>query len=713
MTIYVGNLSFQAEREDLLDLFGQYGEVRQCSLPLDRETGRKRGFAFVELADDASEQKAIDDLQDVEWMGRMIRVNKATPREGGGGGAAIGADTAAVAGEPQAVATAAAATVGDRRDGVMKETPGLQRLIARLRPHRQMVRRAALCSVLNKLFDLAPPVLIGLAVDVVVRQQQSWLASFGVDSVPGQLTVLAVLSFLIWSAESLFEYLYALQWRNLAQTMQHELRIEAYDHLQKLEMAFFEAGSSGRLLAILNDDINQLERFLDHGANEILQLITTVLAVGAAMMVLSPGVAGISFLPIPLILWGSLRFQRRLAPRYQEVREKAGDLASRLSNNLGGMLTIKSYAAEEWEKQGLTRQSDAYRLSNRRAIRLSAAFIPLIRFAILFAFLAILVVGGLQAWRGAIAVGTYSFLVFITQRLLWPLTTLGRTLDDYQRAMASSNRVLDLLDTPIAIPGGQTPLAAERVRGELRFVGVRFGYAGREPLLVDFDLTVPAGSTVGIVGATGSGKSTIVKLLLRLYEIQAGTILLDGTPISELRLDDLRRAIGLVSQEVFLFHGTVAENIAYGTFTAPRAAIERAAALAEASGFIEALPQGYDTVVGERGQRLSGGQRQRIALARAILKNPPVLILDEATAAVDNETEAAIQRSLDQITADRTTLVIAHRLSTVRHADRIVVMEGGSIIEIGEHEELLQRGGAYAALWRVQAGLRPEEALRL
>ncbi len=591
--------------------------------------------------------------------------------------------------------------------------PPLRRLLRTLRPHRRLVRLAALCSVLNKLFDLAPPVLIALAVNVVVQQDTSWLASWGVTSIPGQLGVLAGLSFVIWSAESLFEYLYALLWRNLAQTVQHELRLEAYAHLQRLEMGFFESSSSGRLLAILNDDINQLERFLDHGANEVLQLITTVLAVGGAMVWLSPAVAGVSFLPIPLILWGSLHFQKRLQPRYREVRERSGDLASRLANNLGGMLTIKSYAAEQWESERLCEQSRAYQRSNSKAIRLSAAFIPLIRFAILFAFLAILVIGGLQAWRGAIDVGTYSFLVFITQRLLWPLTSLGRTLDDYQRAMASTQRVLDLVDTPIAIPSGDRPLPRQSVRGQIRFEGVNFGYSGRELLLRDFDLEIPAGSTLGIVGATGSGKSTIVKLLLRLYELQSGTIRLDGQPVQTLELGDLRKAIGLVSQEVFLFHGTVAENIAYGSFEASRSAIERAAQLAEASRFIEALPQGYDTVVGERGQRLSGGQRQRIALARAILKNPPVLILDEATAAVDNETEAAIQRSLDRITAERTTLVIAHRLSTVRHADRIVVMDQGRIVESGSHEELIAAGGAYVNLWRVQAGLRQDEALAL
>jgi ATP-binding cassette subfamily B protein len=431
------------------------------------------------------------------------------------------------------------------------------------------------------------------------------------------------------------------------------------------------------------------------------------------MVALSPLVAGVSFLPIPVILWGSLRFQKRLAPRYAEVRDKAGDLASRLANNLGGMLTIKSYVAEAWELERLAQDSQAYRRSNARAIQISAAFIPLIRFAILFAFLAILVIGGLQAWRGSLAIGTYSFLVYVTQRLLWPLTGLGRTLDDYQRAMASTNRVLDLLDTPIAIPGGQRPLPLKQVRGSIRFEAVTFGYAGREPLLRDFNLDIPAGSTLGIVGATGSGKSTLVKLLLRLYAIQGGEILLDGTPIRCLRLDDLRRAIGLVSQEVFLFHGTVADNIAYGSFDASPAAIARAAELAEAAAFIEALPQGYSTVVGERGQRLSGGQRQRIALARAILKNPPVLILDEATAAVDNETEAAIQRSLDLITAERTTLVIAHRLSTVRHADRIVVMDQGQIVERGCHEQLIGAEGPYANLWRVQAGLRTGEPLRL
>ena len=588
----------------------------------------------------------------------------------------------------------------------------LRRLLKQLHPYRRRLGLAALCSVLNKLFDLAPPVLIGLAVDVLVRRDQSWIAHWGPQPVPQQLLGLAVVSFVIWSLESLFEYLYGLLWRGLAQDVQHGLRLEAYRHLQQLDLSVVEDRGSGRLMAVLNDDINQLERFLDNGANDILQLLTTVVAVGGSMVALSPGIAVWALLPIPVILQGSLLFQRRLAPRYAEVRDRAGELNALLANNLGGQVTIRSFTAEDWEATRLEHESLAYGRSNRRAIRLSSAFIPLIRFAILFAFLAILVVGGLQAWRGAIAIGTYSYLLFILQRLLWPLTGLGRTLDDYQRAMASTRRVLDLLDEPVGVRSGPRRLPLTAVRGALSLQAVTFTYPGRRPLLQGLTLEVAAGETVGVVGSTGSGKSTLVKLLLRFLDPQGGSLRLDGIDLQELDLRDLRAAIGLVSQEPFLFHGSVAENITYGSFEATPAAIARAAALAEAAGFIEALPRGYDTLVGERGIRLSGGQRQRIALARAILKDPPVLVLDEATASVDNETEAAIQRSLDQITAGRTTLVIAHRLSTVRHAHRIVVLENGGIVEQGSHDALIAADGAYARLWRVQAGLRADEPLR-
>jgi len=565
---------------------------------------------------------------------------------------------------------------------------------------------ASFCSVMNRCFDLAPPVLIGLAVDVVVQQQDSLIARWGVESIRGQFLILTALTVAIWGLESMFEYAYDVIWRNLAQSIQMDLRIDAYAHLQNLDMAYFEERSTGRLMAVLNDDINQLERFLDRGANEVLQVITTVVLIGGAFFVLAPKIAWLAMLPMPFIVWGAIAFQKLLAPRYADVREKVSLLNSRLANNLSGIMTIKSFTAEQYEIERVRDESEAYRLSNRRAIALSALFIPLIRVLILVGFTATLLYGGLETAAGNMAVGTYSVLVFLTQRLLWPLTRLGETLDQYQRAMASTNRVMDLLHTPITLHPGSRRLPVSAMRGEIMFEDITFAYQNRLPVVQHLTLKVPAGQTIAIVGSTGSGKSTLVKLLLRLYELNQGRITLDGIDIRELDPQDLRQGIGLVSQDVFLFHGTVAENIAYGTFGASQQEIIRAAKIAEAHSFIEQLPGGYDTIVGERGQKLSGGQRQRLAIARAVLKNPPILILDEATSAVDNETESAIQRSLEKITQDRTTIAIAHRLSTVRNADRIYVMEMGQLVEWGTHEDLLERDGLYANLWRVQMGMR-------
>ncbi|TAF86733.1 MAG: ABC transporter ATP-binding protein [Oscillatoriales cyanobacterium] len=565
---------------------------------------------------------------------------------------------------------------------------------------------ASICSLLNKFFDLAPPALIGIAVDVVVKQQDSILAKWGIKDVVLQLAIITFLSLIVWTLESVFEYAYDYLWRNLAQDIEHDLRLEAYSHLQELELAYFEERSTGGLISILNDDINQLERFLDGGANEVIQVSTTVIVISAAFFAASPAVAILSMLPIPFIIWGSFAFQNRLAPLYADVREKVSFLNGQLSNNLTGITTIKSFTSEDYETQRIETQSQAYRQSNRRAIAISAAFIPLIRVVIFLGFIATLFLGGLEVVAGRLSVGTYSVLVFLTQRLLWPLTRLGDTMDRYQRAMASTNRVMNLLDTPIAIRTGDIRLPVSSIKGTLEFKNVTFYYNQRKPILQYFSLTLPAGKTTAIVGATGSGKSTLVKLIMRLYEVQYGQIYLDGIELTTLNLKDLRRAIGLVSQDVFLFHGTVAQNIAYGTFDATDREIVNAAQIAEADEFIAQLPDGYNTIVGERGQKLSGGQRQRIAIARAVLKNPPILILDEATSAVDNETEAAIQRSLERITKNRTTIAIAHRLSTVRNADCIFVMEQGRVVESGHHEQLIEHNGVYASLWRVQSGIK-------
>ncbi len=587
----------------------------------------------------------------------------------------------------------------------------IQKLLGYASNYKRDIRLASLYSVLNKFFDILPEVLIGAAVDVVVKGDQSFLArhilgELGITQTWHQLLVLGILNVLIWGGESLFEYLYHLKWRRLAQDIQHELRLDTYRHVQKLEMAYFENQRTGNLMSILNDDINQMERFLNGGANQIIQVFCSSLMISAVFFAMQPGIALIALLPVPAILFGAFWFQNRLEPRYTEVREAAGDVSARLNNNLLGLATIKAFATEGMEAEHIAQASDGYRIANARAIRLSAAITPVIRTAILAGFTATLLYGGWLTIQGQLAVGAYSVLVFLTQRLLWPLTGLADVADMYQRSMSSIERAMALLETPINIPYEGQHFPADKVSGLLQFEHVGFSYDVSTPTLHDIDIAVAAGKTTAFVGSTGSGKSTLVKLLLRFYTAQSGRILLDGQPIDGLNLQDLRRAIGYVSQDTFLTDGTVAENIAYGATGASDAQIAEAARAAECIEFIDKLPLGFATRIGERGQKLSGGQRQRLALARAILKNPPVLILDEATSAVDNETEAAIQRSLDVVSKNRTTVVIAHRLSTVRQADCIHLLEAGRIVESGTHDALLARNGGYAALWRLQTGER-------
>lgn len=577
----------------------------------------------------------------------------------------------------------------------------LFKLLRYSKNYRFDIALATFYSLMNKIFDIFPEILIGVAVDVIVKQHDSMLAHIGIHDVTTQIVLLGIFTGVIWCLESLFQYLYSLKWCYLAQHLQHDMRMDAYDKIQTLQLDYFENKATGNLMSILNDDINQLERFINDGVNQIIQVVSSTFIISIIFFIISAKVALLSFLPMPLIVVGVFFFRNQLAPRYMRVRNAVGSLSAKLNTNLSGISTIKSFATEKYETNQVAKFSQEYVSANKHAILLSAATTPVIRIIIMMGFLVSLIYGGILTIDKQIEVASYSILIFLSQRLLWPLNQLGQVTDMYQRSMAAVNRVMELLSANVTILDGDRDIV-QPCYGTIEFKNVRFAYQDRDNLFNDLSINIKTGSTVAFVGSTGSGKSTLVKLLLRLYDYQGGDILIDNQSIKTLTLESLRKQVGLVSQETFLIDGSIAENIAYGSFSAGIDEVKRIAKLVEAEEFILRLPNGYDTLVGERGQKLSGGQRQRIALARAIIRNPRILILDEATSALDNHTEDLIQKSMLSIAKDRTTIVIAHRLSTIVNADRIYVMDRGRIIESGNHQELLLNNQHYAYLWNLQ-----------
>ena len=578
------------------------------------------------------------------------------------------------------------------------------RFLKYAKPWKGKILLSSTYSIINKLFDIAPEILIGIAVDLVVQKNNSIIAKMGFESTQSQITVLAIATFLIWAFESLFQYLYSISWRNLAQTVEHSIRMDAYTHVQKLDIAWFENKKIGDITSKLNDDVNQLERFLDNGFNTIIQLIVSSIAIGGVFFYISPLVASISILPIPIILIIAFFFQKNLSPRYLAVRNSVGQLNNTIFNNLLGISTIKSFVTETIEANRIKELSLIYRMKNRYAIKLSSAFVPIVRMGVLSGFLGTMIIGSSLALDGIIAVGSYSVLVFLTQRFLWPFTTLGETVDLFERSMASTKRILDLIDTKFTINDSKTATELNNYNQDIHFENIQFYYDSEKPLFNNLNLKIKKNSLLGIVGQTGSGKTTIIKLLLRFYDPVKGQIKIGDSNIKDIKINNLREHIGYVSQEIFMFDGSVKDNIAYPPSNNNLDDIILAAKQSQAHEFIEKLPNGYDTFIGERGQKLSVGQKQRIAIARALYKNPQILIFDEATSAVDNETELLLQKALNEIAKERTTIVIAHRLSTIRNADTTIVIDQNNISEMGNHDKLISENGTYKKLWDIQTG---------
>lgn len=583
----------------------------------------------------------------------------------------------------------------------------MTRLFQYLGLYSKQMNFAVGASVVNKILDLMPPIIVGWLIDSVNGNTPAWIADFfGINDVLGIALFFGVLIVIIFGIESFTEWLLKLGFMRLAQRVQHDLRMDAYKQLQSREIAYFENNRTGNLMSMLNDDINQLERFLNSSFNEIVQLVTMAFFASIWLFGVSWELTLIGFLPIPLIFIGSFYFQRMIGPYYRKVREAVGALSNRLENNISGILVIKSFTAETYESSRVAAVSENYRDTNFEAIKLSASYVPLIRMLIALGFAATMALGAywILSGNGKLTVGELTLFAMMIQWVLWPVTRLGSVFDEFERAKASARRIFGLMDTPNQIPNPENPVSVTNLKGEIELKNVHFQYDKGLEIIKDLNLKITSGSIIGIAGTTGAGKTTLIKLLLRLYDTTSGEILIDNHSIKDFDLTQLRRNIALVSQDVYLFHGSIRENIAYGMGDISLEAIENAAIKAELHDFIIQLPDRYDTIVGERGIKLSGGQRQRLSIARAILKNAPILILDEATSSVDTETERAIQKSLDELTKGKTALIIAHRLSTLRHADKIIVLKEGNIAESGSHESLLAKAGIYADLWNVQIG---------
>jgi len=608
-------------------------------------------------------------------------------------------------------------------------------LVAYARPYWLPLTGGVVATMINRMARLFPALLLAAAIDLAVNPSgtaSGVLSALGVvpaepmplDDTAARLDLLYYLGALAIGAyvvQSASQFCSRYFFQTTAQRIQHDLRMDTYDHMQRLSLDFFNNHQTGGMMSILNSDINRLEDFFNAEIREITRAIMVFVLVGGWMIYTAPRLGLLILVPVPIIAVATAKFIMWIEPKYKRIRELVALMNTRLSNNLGGAAIVKSFDRYDVERDRVGEQSGAYRDEKIDAITIRKAFFSSLRLLVGAMFVTTLVVGGRTAiTAGGLTAGAFVTYFMYLRYLDGPMTRIGKTANNYQKAKSSAERVFGVLGYEADVRSPAEGDSPETVDGRVAFEDVEFSYSeGGERILEGIDLDVEAGETVGFAGTSGSGKSTLLKLPPRFYDVDEGTVKVDGTDVREFDLQTLRDRIGVVEQDPYMFSGTIRENIAYGDGDAfetvlehrgetlreaeeVEEAIREAATAAGAHRFIRELPDGYDTMVGERGVKLSGGQRQRVSIARTLLKDPDVVVLDEATSDVDTETEQLIQENLETLTEDRTAFVIAHRLSTIQDADRIVVMEDGEVIETGTHSRLVDSGGSYAGLWASQ-----------
>jgi ATP-binding cassette subfamily B protein len=600
------------------------------------------------------------------------------------------------------------------RDGVEQPIVRLFRTYGGEKVHWCVV--GVLANLLGWGASLLPALVLGAAIDGLLTSD----AGLSVPLVPqsvvpaGRIPQLEFAVALIagsFVASAAFTWLWGVTMNAWAHHVQHVVRVDAFETLQRLDMAFFDDEQTGEVMSVLHNDVANLARFLDDALSDLLRITLLVAWITVVLAAINWQLAAVSLGAVPLLAAFTWGFVRLAEPRYRALRAAVGDFNARIENSLDGTELVKTSAAGEYEIERVTASSRALyerRMDVRRLrsfYRPGTELVAGVSLAATFLLGGYWVIGGPPfGLTGTLTVGEFVIFIALIHRLVEPLSSLSDVVNGYEDAKASSERIFGLMDAQATITDAPYAVDVGDADGDVTFQDVTFSYDDETTLLDEVTFEAEAGETVALVGPTGAGKSTIVKLLLRLYDVDRGAVRIDGTDVRNVRLDSLRESIGYVSQDTFLFDESIAGNIRYGECDASRAEVIAAAKAAEADGFITDLPDGYDTRVGERGVKLSGGQRQRIALARLFLRNPDLVVLDEATSAVDTQTEVSIQRSLERLSADRTTFIVAHRLSTVTNADTILVLDDGEIVERGDHESLVERDGLYATLWRAQSG---------